>query len=211
MKNLADIRTDYSKETLDTSDVFASPIMQFEKWMQAAITAEVHEPTAMNLATVNKSYSVSSRIVLLKGIENGKFVFFTNYKSHKGHDVNEINSVGLNFFWPQLERQIRIEGTISKISFERSKEYFYSRPIESQIGAWASHQSEPLKNREELEARFTDLKNKFGNEVPMPDFWGGYEVDANYFEFWQGRPSRLHDRIAYTFENNAWKIERLNP
>jgi pyridoxamine 5'-phosphate oxidase len=211
MKNLADIRTDYTKETLDTTDVLLSPISQFEKWMQAAINAEVHEPTAMNIATVNKNYNISSRIVLLKGIENDKFVFFTNYKSHKGHDMDEVKTIALNFFWPQLERQIRIEGTIQKISLERSSEYFYSRPIESQIGAWASYQSEILSSREILETRFNTLKNKFGNTVPMPDFWGGYEVDATYFEFWQGRPSRLHDRIAYTLDNNRWKIERLNP
>jgi pyridoxamine 5'-phosphate oxidase len=149
--------------------------------------------------------------VLLKGIEENKFVFFSNYKSHKGHDVDEINKVCLNFFWPILERQIRIEGTIEKISQARSQEYFYSRPLDSQIGAWASHQSEPLENRAALENRFLELKNTFGTNVPMPDFWGGYEVTPTYFEFWQGRSSRLHDRIAYTLEEGNWVIQRLNP
>jgi len=213
MKDLASIRTEYTKATLDQHTIAPNPLDQFDAWFNEAVTAQVNEPTAMNLATVNVHGRPSSRVVLLKGIENGKFVFYTNYQSSKGHDLDQNPACALTFFWPELERQVRIEGITQRIDQKRSEEYFHSRPRGSQIGAWASPQSNPISGREILEERVKQLEERFkGQEVvPKPQQWGGYEVDALMLEFWQGRPSRLHDRILYAKTDNVWKVNRLAP
>jgi pyridoxamine 5'-phosphate oxidase len=166
----------------------------------------------MNVSTVSKEGKPSSRIVLLRNFSENGFVFYTNYNSKKGNDISENNSAAINFFWPQLERQIRIEGKLQKVDSKISDEYFASRPHDSQLGAWASNQSEVLKNRQELEEKFAALEKKFaGINVPRPEHWGGYCLVPDSIEFWQGRPSRIHDRIKFTTVNNEWKIERLSP
>jgi pyridoxamine 5'-phosphate oxidase len=166
----------------------------------------------MMLSTADVNGNPSARIVLLKEIDDSGFVFYTNYGSRKGKDLKENPKAALTFFWDELLRQIRIEGRIEKISKETSKKYFSSRPRESQIGAWVSAQSSVIPNREILENKFDELEEKFGNEeIPLPDFWGGYRVIPNYFEFWQGRENRLHDRICYKKENDEWKIFRIAP
>lgn len=213
MRNLADIRKDYTSQSLDIQDVDSNPLIQFSKWMNEALEADVNEPTAMNLATVNNQNRPSARIVLLKGIENNSFVFFTNYHSHKGRDMEHKPYAALTFFWPELERQVRIEGKIIKVDSSYSTEYFQSRPIASQIGAIASLQSQPLKDRNELEDKIVELNTLYlGKEkIDRPEHWGGYALSPDSIEFWQGRASRLHDRIHYKLENNNWLIERLYP
>jgi pyridoxamine 5'-phosphate oxidase len=213
MQQLADIRKDYCKASLDVSSVLEDPIQQFQKWLNEAITAEVHEASAMNLATVTDDGRPSSRIMLLKGIENDKFMFFTNYQSDKGITLDKNPFVALTFFWPELERQVRIEGTAARIDERRSEEYFQSRPRASQIGAWSSPQSSVIGDRQILEERVKQMEEKFSgyNVLPKPKQWGGFEVEPLSIEFWQGRPSRLHDRIKYARTDNAWKIFRLSP
>jgi pyridoxamine 5'-phosphate oxidase len=213
MQSIADLRQEYSKATLDVANVTAHPMQQFEQWFQEALRANVPEPNAMNLATVNEHGRPSSRIVLLKGIENQKFVFFTNYQSTKGRELEKTPWCALTFFWPELERQVRIEGTASRISSERSEQYFRSRPRGSQIGAWSSPQSSIIESRSLLESRTQQMEKKFEGQpvLPKPHQWGGFEIEPAQVEFWQGRPSRLHDRIQYTLIDKAWKIYRLAP
>ena len=212
MPDIASIRKEYTKEKLDTGTISADPISQFDRWFQEAVTAEIPEPNAMNLATLNASGRPSSRTVLLKGIEQLKFVFFTNYQSQKGKELEQSPVCALTFFWPELERQVRIEGTVQRIDPKRSDEYFKSRPRGAQIGAWSSPQSTPIENRSILEERYKQMEDRFKNsEVPRPNQWGGYEVDPVSIEFWQGRPNRLHDRILYLRAGNAWEIRRLAP
>ncbi|MFN8415876.1 MAG: pyridoxamine 5'-phosphate oxidase [Cytophagaceae bacterium] len=213
MRNLADIRKEYTSQSLDILDVDSNPLIQFSKWMNEALEADVNEPTAMNLATVNNQNKPSARIVLLKGIENNSFVFFTNYHSHKGKDIEQKPYAALTFFWPELERQVRIEGSVTKVDPNYSTDYFQSRPIASQIGAIASLQSQTLKDRNELEEKIKELNTLFiGKEkIERPEHWGGYALSPESIEFWQGRASRLHDRIHYKLENNNWLIERLYP
>ncbi len=213
MQPIADIRKDYTKASLDVKNVSEDPIVQFEKWFKEALAAEVPEPNAMNLATVNRDGRPSSRIMLLKGVERNKFVFFTNYQSDKGQALEQNPACALTFFWPELERQVRIEGIASRIDEKRSEEYFQSRPRASQIGAWASPQSTLLDNREILEQRVKQMEERFKEltVLPKPKQWGGFEVDPVLIEFWQGRPSRLHDRIRYIRADNTWKIYRLSP
>lgn len=213
MKGISDIRTDYSKATLDIDSVEKDPIIQFEKWFKQAIKSEALEPNAMNLATLSENGRPTSRIVLLKGIENAQFIFYTNYQSQKGRELELNPACALNFFWPELERQIRIEGVVSRVSADTSDTYFQSRPRASQIGAWASPQSALIKERSILEERVVQIEKKYKDlkVLPRPKQWGGYGVTPFKIEFWQGRPSRLHDRIVYTLVDGKWKINRLAP
>ena len=198
---------------LDVKNVSADPVEQFEKWFNEALKANVLEPNAMNLATISAAGKPSSRIVLLKGIERKRLLFYTNYQSQKGRELAGNPACALNFFWPELERQVRISGYAERASVSESDEYFRTRPHESQIGAWASPQSAVIANRDILEQRAAEMEKKFEGMslVPRPQQWGGFAVTAFEFEFWQGRPGRLHDRVLYTLEGNLWKINRLAP
>lgn len=210
---IAAIRNEYAKHALDVHEVHPEPVRQFQQWFEEAIRSQVPEPNAMTLSTVSREGKPAARIVLLKGIENNAFVFYTNYHSRKGHEIEACPYVAMTFFWPQLERQVRIEGKVTKISEERSLAYFHSRPRNSQIGAWVSLQSQPIADRTVLDRRQQEFLKKFeGQVIPKPDHWGGYAVKPNSMECWQGRPSRLHDRILYTLQpDNTWKVERLSP
>lgn len=211
-RDISAIRQDYTLKSLAEDDVDQNPVHQFEIWFDEAIKSEVKEPNAMSLGTVSEDGKPSIRIVLLKGVENGKFSFFTNYNSQKGGDIAGNPHVSLMFFWPELERQVRIDGIASKLSEEASTAYFHSRPAGSQIGALASPQSQVISGRKELEDREKELTVKYeGKIIPKPAHWGGYQVEASYFEFWQGRSSRLHDRIRYVKNGDDWQIERLAP
>jgi pyridoxamine 5'-phosphate oxidase len=212
-KDLKDIRINYAKSELDESLIGNSPLEFFQKWMDEALESAVLEPTAMTLSTVSLQGKPSSRIVLLKGLEDGCFKFYTNYASRKGREI-DMNPFGsLLFFWAELERQVRIEGKLEKLPREESSAYFQSRPIESQIGAYTSHQSSVLGSREEIENKYKELQEKFDstNPLPLPEFWGGYKLIPLEIEFWQGRPSRLHDRIRFRLTDNQWLNERLAP
>lgn len=210
--DLAALRREYSGQPLEPEIMLSDPVGQFEKWFEEALKAEVLEVNAMTLATVSESGRPSQRVVLLKGIENGKFVFYTNYQSAKGRELLKNPFCSLNFFWAELERQVRVEGLAARVSEERAAEYFKIRPRGAQIGAWASPQSAVVESRELLEARYRDMEKRFeGKEVPKPHQWGGYEVEPYLFEFWQGRPNRLHDRILYLKRDKEWTINRLAP
>ncbi|MBS1169258.1 MAG: pdxH [Burkholderiaceae bacterium] len=212
MKSLADLRKNYARESLSQSAVDPDPIVQFKTWMNEALDAELPEPNAMTLATVDAEGKPSARVVLIKGVDERGFVFFTNYDSHKGHDLEDNPRAALVFYWIELERQIRIEGRVEKLPDAESDEYFASRPLESRIGAWASEQSKELPGRTTLVARAAKFAAKFALNPPRPPHWGGYVVIPDLVEFWQGRPSRLHDRIAYTRQpDSTWKISRLFP
>jgi pyridoxamine 5'-phosphate oxidase len=206
------VRHDFAKQQLNESDVSPSPFIQFEKWFREAVEAKVNEPNAMGLSTISVESKPSSRIVFLRSFNNNSFAFYTNYKSKKGKEINENPYAALLFFWPELERQIRIEGTLHKQTASASDDYFNSRPYESKLGAWTSEQSAVIKNREVLEKEYVKNEKKFTpNNISRPSHWGGYELIPTYIEFWQGRPNRLHDRILYTLKNNNWKIMRLAP
>lgn len=212
-QSIAGLRQEYSSETLLEQDVAKNPIDQFQKWWQQVINSQVVEPNAMTLATASADGMPSARIVLLKGFDNSGFVFYTNYKSYKAMQLEENPKACLIFFWKELERQVRITGIVKRVSEKESEQYFHSRPVGSQVGAIASPQSQVIPDREWLDQEYKKLvaKYKDGN-VPKPDHWGGYRVHPVIIEFWQGRPSRLHDRIQYTLqEGGEWKIERLAP
>ena len=210
--NLADMRRDYSLKELSETTIDRDPFAQFSAWMHEALESVVIEPTAMTVSTVDESGRPSSRVVLLKGFDAKGFVFFTNYESKKATDLESNPNISLHFFWPDLERQIIISGSVEKTSREESEKYFASRPVKSRIGAWASKQSGALANREELENLFEAVRERFdGQEIPCPPFWGGFRTTARRFEFWQGRRSRLHDRIVYESINGDWNILRLSP
>jgi pyridoxamine 5'-phosphate oxidase len=197
---------------LNEKDLHPNPIRQFALWFEQALSANLPEPNAMTLATASRDGTLSARIVLLKAYDARGFRFFTNYESHKGRELADNPRAALVLFWPTMERQIRITGDVSKTSREESEEYFHSRPLGSQLGAWASLQSQVLQSREELERQVEALAQRYGENVPLPPHWGGYCVAPQEIEFWQGRPSRLHDRIRYTrVGEDAWKIERLSP
>lgn len=213
MQNLANIRKEYRKATLDVSSVHPDPVKQFEQWFEEALQAEVMEPNAMHLATVNDQGKPSARLVLLKGLENKQFIFYTNYQSRKGRELERNPACALTFFWPELERQVRISGVATRVTEQTSDAYFKSRPLESQMGAWASPQSTLIDNREILEQRFRDIQKKFAglDVLPRPHQWGGFQVEPLEMEFWQGGPGRLHDRIQYVKVDAVWKIYRLAP
>ncbi len=206
-------RCEYADTPLRKEDLHTSPFQQFEQWFQDAIHAKIREPNAMSLATVDALLRPSIRTVLLKLYDENGFVFFSNYRSQKARDIEQNPHVALHFAWLHLQRQVRIEGTIKKISTKESLRYFLSRPRGSQLGAWASNQSEIVTSRSLLENKFFELKEKFSKkEVPLPDFWGGYRVIPRRFEFWQGGKDRLHDRFAYEQDTpSLWQIHRLAP
>jgi pyridoxamine 5'-phosphate oxidase len=221
---IADIRKDYKLASLEEADVAANPIDQFTRWWNEAVASQIDEVNAMTLATVNAAGVPAARIVLLKGYNPNGFIFFTNYESDKGKNLAQNPNAALVFFWKELERQIRIEGTVQKVSAEESDRYFNSRPASSRIGAWASPQSAVIENRLVIEQNVERYSSIFANDsIERPDHWGGYIVKPTSIEFWQGRSSRLHDRIRYKLETsdyNAatdtrtdanWKIERLAP
>lgn len=210
--NIADLRRRYTKGGLLEEKLPDKPIPLFKQWMDEAIHSEVMEPNAMALATVDEDNHPDVRTVLLKGIEDRAITFFTNYLSRKARELSKTPYASCVFWWPELERQIRLRGPVGKLSEEVSERYFKSRPRESQIGAWASHQSEVIENREELERKFNEIESRFaGKDVPKPDYWGGYSITPAEIEFWQGRPGRLHDRIRYRKEDQTWNRERLSP
>jgi len=208
--SLADLRQVYQKSALLEADVAASPITQFARWFDEAQAGEVPEPNAMTLATVDANSRPSARTVLLKGFDDNGFVFYSNYLSRKGRDLETQPWASLLFFWQQLERQVRIAGPVARVSDAESDAYFHSRPLASRIGAWASQQSQPV-TREALHAREAEMRVRYGETPPRPEYWGGYRLAPESMEFWQGRPSRLHDRLSYQRDGDAWRITRLAP
>ena len=211
-QTLEQLRRNYSSQSLDERSVLADPLQQFNRWFDEALAAEVPEPNAMTLATAMVDYKPSARIVLLKGVHNGGFVFYTNYMSRKGKELLWNPYAALLFMWHQLERQVRVEGRVEKISRTESEKYFKTRPRGSQLGAVVSKQSNVIENREVLEQKLKQLEQQYdGRDIELPDYWGGYIVRPQRMEFWQGRPNRLHDRIQYTLDDNVWVIERLSP
>lgn len=210
--DLFELRRDFTLKTLNEKDIPQTPIPLFEQWLEEAIEAKALEPNAMNIATATSEGKISSRTVLLKQVTDEGFIFFTNYDSKKGKQIEQNKYCALTFVWHELERQVRIEGIIEKTSDTVSDRYFESRPEKSKLGAWASPQSEVLLNREYLENLIANFETKFSNkEITRPSNWGGYIITPYLIEFWQGRSSRLHDRVQYTLEKNNWKIERLAP
>lgn len=212
MIDLEQMRRDYLKGGLQREDLADDPFAQFGGWLQQAVDAELKDPTAMTVATVNAQGQPSQRIVLLKHVDEGGFVFYTNYESHKAQDIEVNPLVSLHFPWHPLERQVKICGRAEKVSAAQSLKYFTSRPEESQLAAWASAQSRPVSSRQILMQQFNAMKEKFRQgHIPLPDFWGGYRVVPSSIEFWQGGANRLHDRFQYTRTGEGWGIERLSP
>ena len=211
--SVADLRKEYTLQGLRETDSDPNPFQQFQKWFDQAMSAQLPEPNAMTLATATHQGKPSARMVLLKDFDERGFVFYTNYKSHKGQELADNPQAALIFWWAELERQVRIEGHVEKVSHQESDEYFYSRPFNSRLGAWASEQSQVISSREVLELRLHELKTEYEHkDVPRPPHWGGYRVIPAVIEFWQGRPSRLHDRLQYCRHNDgSWLIERLSP
>ncbi len=208
--SIADLRQSYEKGILLEQDAKASPFEQFGLWFEQALEQNVPEPTTMTLATADAQGRPSARIVLLKGFDEAGFVFYTNYNSRKGQDLAVQPWASLNFFWQPLERQVRINGLIDKVSAQESDEYFHSRPLGSRLGAWVSAQSQPT-TLAALEANTATVQQKYGDQPPRPPHWGGYRLAPEYFEFWQGRPSRLHDRLTYQRSGTSWALERISP
>ncbi len=211
-KPLADTREEYGKSGLRRADLLADPLDFFRLWYEYASDQEDIDTNAFVLSTVDASGNPDSRVLLLKGIEQQRLIFYTNYNSTKGTQIAQNQHVSMLFFWKSLERQVRIRGRAERISAERSAAYFGSRPRASQLGACASEQSHVVGSRDELEQQYHDLESKYqGSEIPMPENWGGYQIEPSEFEFWQGRESRLHDRFRYRREGTTWKIDRLAP
>ena len=207
-----ELRREYSRDYLLEADVDRDPFRQFDRWFSDATRANVVEANAMTLATADAQGRPSARICLLKGFDERGFIFYTNYQSRKGRDLAANPRAAMCFYWQPLERQVRIEGTVEKVTRDESDVYFHSRPVGAQVGAWVSHQGEVLASRQELDRREAELSKQFGEgPVPLPDYWGGYRLLPTSLEFWQGRPSRLHDRIEYFQTSGGWQIRRLSP
>jgi len=211
--SIADLRREYARARLDGHEVNPDPIVQFARWFSQAQEAQVADPNAMTLATATSDGAPSARIVLLKGFDESGFVFFSDYRSRKGADLDANRRAALVFYWSELERQVRITGEASRTSSEESEEYFRTRPLGSRLGAWVSHQSQVIPDREVLEEGLRQVEARFaGGDVPLPQHWGGYRVRPDTIEFWQGRPNRLHDRIQYVrTKTGGWRLERLAP
>ena len=210
MKSIKNLRTDYLKNELNVEDLDEEPVTLFKKWLLQAISYS-NDANAFVLSTVNSYGLPSSRVLLLRDVTEKGFSFFTNYSSRKSQEIEVNPNVCMNFFWPEMERQVRINGSIIRLSEKESDDYFNSRPYESKIGAWSSPQSQVIKSREVLEKKIKELKKKYPNKVPRPENWGGYFIIPNEIEFWQGRASRLHDRFLYKKEGKSWMISRLAP
>lgn len=210
--SIADLRREYARARLDETDVSHDPFVEFARWFAEAREAQVNEPNAMSLATATKDGTPSVRIVLLKDFDPRGFVFFTDYRSQKGHELDENPRAALALYWPELERQVRIAGAVTRTSREESEHYFTSRPLGSRLGAWTSWQSRVIPSRHVLEETLREVETKFGDgPVPLPEYWGGFRLKPESLEFWQGRPSRLHDRIKYFRDADRWRVERLSP
>jgi pyridoxamine 5'-phosphate oxidase len=210
--NVHDLRKEYTRTGLTESGADADPVEQFRRWFEEALAADLHEPNAMTLATATPGGRPSARIVLLKGFDERGFVFYTNYEGRKARELEDNPCCALVFYWGELERQVRVEGRASRIPNEESDAYFDTRPRGSRLGAWVSEQSRTIESREALEDRLRELEERYGGaEIPRPPFWGGYRVEPDSVEFWQGRENRLHDRLIYRRSERGWKIERLQP
>ena len=211
-EDLARVRKEYSRHALDETGVDLNPLVQFHRWYKEANEAELSEPNAMVLATASLEGRPSARIVLLKGADERGFMFYTNYEGRKSIELTANPQAALLFFWGQLERQVRIEGTVERTTKQESEEYFKTRPLESRLSAWASKQSSVVPSRDFLEQKLLDLRLRYtSQEIPLPPFWGGFRLQPEVFEFWQGRENRLHDRIRYSLHGGVWEIERLSP
>lgn len=211
-EHISQLREDFMKGKLSENDISSLPFVVFEKWMHEAVHAKVNEVQAFHLSTVSKDGKPSGRILYLREFFDNQYYFYTNYQSRKALDISSNPFGSFTFFWPELERQVRMEGPIALASKEKSDAYFNVRPTESKIGAWSSPQSQVIENREALDTFVKANTAKFENkEIPRPEHWGGYVFTAQYYEFWQGRKSRLHDRISFTKDGDAWKIARLAP
>lgn len=213
MKELANMRVNYAMKSLDVTDVEPDPLIQFQKWFGEAVEAGVKEPNAMILSTVDENNGADARVMLLKGVERGGFVFYTNYESNKGQQLLLNKQCAITFLWLELERQVRIKGICNKVDQSITEQYFQTRPRESQLGAWTSPQSKIVSSRQELEDKYAENIQKFKEKetIPTPNFWGGFCVVPKEIEFWQGRPGRLHDRVKYILNSENWQIVRLAP